>query len=393
MAVKYLTDPFVRNIQPNGTRRIRPDKTGRIEICDMKVTGLCLRVSAHGHKSWSLTYKMPEKLPDGRWRTGKQQRLTLGKYPLLSLSDARERALDLREKIDAGVDPKGRSSTFRSIAEACEEYVSLSLVGRVKYPHLTEAIFRNHVVPGWGERPLESISRGDAHQLLDEVKQGTGVGAAREVQKYLRAMYNWAIDREYVNINPFFRLRRPDLTAPTDVRTPLTNEKIIEMWKLELPKVKDQLRLILLTGCRKTEWGKAEWWQLDFDEKTLAIPGKQHKGGRDTIIPLSSAAMEIVDGLPGRISASPKEKIFGYYLNWSRLKPANERLSFHLRPHDLRATCATRMGELGIQPNVIQLCLGQSVNGLLSIYNKHAYLEERREAFEMYGNHIMEVVE
>jgi len=214
MAVKYLTDPFVSNLQPNGTRRIRPDKTGRIEICDVKVTGLCLRVSAHGHKSWSLTYKMPEKRPDGRWRTGKQQRLTLGKYPLLSLSDARTRALELKEQIDAGVDPKGRPSTFRSVAETCEEYVSLSLIGRVKYPQLAEAIFRNHVVPRWGDRPLENVSRGDAHQLLDEVKQDTGVGAAREVQKYLGAMYNWAIDREYVNINPLFRLRRPDLASP-----------------------------------------------------------------------------------------------------------------------------------------------------------------------------------
>jgi len=202
MAVKYLTDPFVRNLAPRGTRRIRPDKTGRIEICDLKVTGLCLRVSSLGYKSWSFTYKMPEKKPDGQWRTGKQQRITLGKFPLISLSEARSKALELREQVDAGVDPKARPTTFRSVADTCMEYVDLSLVGRTKHPELARAVFKNHVIPRWGEMQLESVSRGEAHQLLDEVKQDTGVGAAREVQKHLSAMYNWAIDREYVDINP-----------------------------------------------------------------------------------------------------------------------------------------------------------------------------------------------
>ena len=56
---------------------------------------------------------MPEKKPDGQWRTGKQQRITLGEFPLISLSDARAKVLELREQVDAGVDPKARPTTFR----------------------------------------------------------------------------------------------------------------------------------------------------------------------------------------------------------------------------------------------------------------------------------------
>jgi integrase len=195
------------------------------------------------------------------------------------------------------------------------------------------------------------------------------------------------VDREIVSINPLYRLHRPELVSTRDARTPLDDNQIRELWALDI-YIAPQLRLLLLTGCRKVEIGRSHWQDYDLEDRTLTIPKERHKGGRETVIPLCEPAVEILRSLP----------CMGYrvfrrgYLDSNRLGPAQRRLSFHLRPHDLRATMATRLGRLGITPNVIQLCLGQALHGLVQIYDKHNYLDEKREAMEKYGNHILEVV-
>ena len=88
-----------------------------------------------------------------------------------------------------------------------------------------------------------------------------------------------------------------------------------------------------------------------------------------------------------------KLEVFGPfgYLGSGLMRPVYRELTWRLRPHDLRATVATRMAALRVPPNIIQLCLGQSIKGLLPIYSKYDYLDEKGEAFEKYGRHIMEV--
>ncbi len=387
MAKYLLTERFVDNITPKGTPRFPPDYSGRIEISDLRVEGLCLRVTKRGHKSWSFVYRVQEKKGDFM-RAGPQRRITMGTYPGLTLRQARDVALDFRDDIMAGVDPSNRKpEPVPTVEEVCNLYHTKSLVGRLKDPDQIIRRMEIHVLPDWGDKPITELTRGDVHTILDNVKFSTGVGAAREVKKSLHAMFVWAVDREIVAVNPLYRMRRDDLAATRDVRRPLTDPQIREVWNLHLPRVAPQLRVLLLTGCRKVEFGTGCWDQVDWDECLFTIPADRHKGKRDTIIPLSRPAIEILKTVPKR-----GKKIFDRYLESGSLGPAHRRLSFHLRPHDLRATVATRMGQLGIQPNVIQLCLGQSVSGLLSVYNKHAYLDERRAAFELYGEHIMEVV-
>ena len=104
MAKQHLTDRFVKYLTPRGARRFIPDASGRIEIGDLKVEGLCLRVTLRGLKTWCFLYRSPNADPT----TGnhKQRRLTLGKWPTVSLSVARQLAMDAREQLWAGIDPK-----------------------------------------------------------------------------------------------------------------------------------------------------------------------------------------------------------------------------------------------------------------------------------------------
>ena len=130
MALHNLTSKFVQNITPRGARRFPPDASGRIEIGDLKVQGLCLRITLHGLKSWSFLYRSPEPDPvTGRYR---QRRLHLGRWPAVTLRMARELAMEAREMLWAGVDPKDEGNGVLTVRGLCEAYLEKSLRGRVK---------------------------------------------------------------------------------------------------------------------------------------------------------------------------------------------------------------------------------------------------------------------
>ncbi len=394
MSKYLLSERFVENITPVGTPRFRPDSSGRIEIGDMKVEGLCLRITKRGLKSWSFLYRVPVPVGNG-FRAGSQRRKSIGTYPVVSLRLARETAIEYREDLMAGVDPGLDTPTpAPTVGEVIGLYLARlgKSVRRVEIPTRT---FTLHVEPYWGDRPITEISRGDCHALVDAVQTKTaekmgseGKGAARETMKAVHALFVWAVDRELVAVNPMYRFRRDDLVPSRDVRTPLSDKQIRQLWNLpRQTRVVTQLKLILLTGCRKGEWGSARWDEIDMEERLLTIPIANHKGKRETIVPLCAPAIEILETVP-RL----RSEVFGLYLGSGHLVSTYRALGWRLRPHDLRATCVTRMAQLGIPPNIVQLCVGQAPGGLWKIYNKYDYLKERQEAFDRYGEHIMEVV-
>ncbi len=387
MAKHHLTDRFIENITPRGTPRFRPDAWGRIEIGDVRVEGLVLRISQHGLKTWSFLYRPTIQKANGRYSAGPQRRLTMGPYPQISLKAARERALEARELLLAGIDPMEKEPKVSTFKEVCFQYIEKSLEGRVKDAPVIRQRMQKHVLPRWGNRPVTDITRGDVHELLDIVKE-SGPGAARNIRRHLHAMFNWAVDREIVAVNPLYRLRRDDLAPPKDARTPLTDNQIRDLWHLPL-RIAPQLKLLLLTGCRKVEIGCSHWDQYDIPNRTFTIPAARQKSGREIVVPLSKPALDVLAEIPRK-----GPEVFGVrgYLTGQQLKAAQKRLTWRLRPHDLRSTAATRMAQLRIAPNIISLCLGHGMKGVLPVYSKYDYLEEKREAFERYGAHILEVI-
>lgn len=185
-----------------------------------------------------------------------------------------------------------------------------------------------HVLSCWGDRPAGDVSRGDVHDLLDLVKE-SGPAAARNIRKHLHAMYVWAVDRELVAVNPLYRLRRDDLTPPKDVRTPLTDDQIRNLWGLDV-RVGPQLRLLLLTGCRKVEVGTSHWEQYDIPNRVFTIPAERQKSGRETVIPLCQPALDILSGMP-RNGA----EVFGPYgyLGAGQMKPVHQSGLIMLSQH------------------------------------------------------------
>lgn len=184
---KRLTNQFLE--------RMPPPKTGRLEVGEDLCPGLILRVSDHGAKSFSVIYRVLGEggsTESGKHLAGKQHRITLGRWPVVSLADARERARAILAKAGAGADPRAelassvrerRANTFSAVVE---RHIKQDAARTISSWQNVERVLRLHVVPRLGEMPMADIRRADVHEIIDDLVISGRIGTAREVRKHVR---------------------------------------------------------------------------------------------------------------------------------------------------------------------------------------------------------------
>jgi integrase len=166
------------------------------------------------------------------------------------------------------------------------------------------------------------------------------------------------------------------------------------------------VKLLMLTGARRTEIGGLLWNELDLDAATITLPPARTKNGREHIVPLSEPPLAILKELPRRAMAdgTPWEHAFGTtlgcgYQNYSRAKAELDariaKAGHRLEPwtlHDFRRSVSTALHDrFGVPPHVVEVILGHAgghKGGVAGVYNKALYLEERRRALERWGAHL-----
>lgn len=407
--------------------RLRPPASGRIELGDEIVPGLVLRVTSNGTKSFSVIYKVPGEggvSANGRLLVGRQHRVTLGAYPLLGLGKAREQARELLEAVSEGRDPRDErreanllrhTNTVETVATRFIEQDAKRTVASWEKIKRTLDL---HVIPVIGSKPIRDIRRADVHELLDELVAADKVGTAREVRKHLSRLFNWALDRELLTDNPVHGLKRGDLDPNAEAGRALTNDELRYIWRaagdLGYP-FGPWYRLLMLTGRRREEWAAARRSEIDLAERLHELPKERHKSRRGHVLPLSDPAWAIIDGLPvwaGEEAAKANDYYLlstnagaGHIKGFSKAKTRLDKTALILmrkahpdaalapyRVHDFRVTCETRLADLGFNQDVRDAVLGHAKPGLQKTYNKHEYLEEKREAMAAYGAHIMGIV-
>lgn len=403
-------------------RRLKSPATGRLELGDVVVPGLIVRVTSQGRKSFSVIYKVPgagEVSPrTGRRLAGRQQRITLGQYPIVGLSEARQRARSLLEVVSEGRDPAKEQRAAQEAREAnsveavARKFMAQDTAFNERGQLYMRRTLELHVFPDLGETPIRDVRRSDLHELLDKVVAETGRGAARETQKHMSRFFNWAADREIIESSPMNRMRRADLAPNKDAGRALSNDEIKAIWHgagdLGYPFA-PWYRLLLLTGRRRIEWSAARRSEIDIEERLHILPPERHKSGRGHALPLSAPAWAIVESLPvwpGNdyylFSTTGGEKHIKGYSQGKRLLDAAALMQLRdespdsslppYRVHDFRVTTETRLAALGFSPDVFGAVLGHSKQGLQRTYNKHDYMAEKREAMAAYSQHIMEIV-
>lgn len=405
-------------LQDQKIKSAKAPAKGRPELKDALVPGLMIRITPNGVKTFALVYKVPGEHPDGPSKTGmprkgKPHRITLGRYPHLGLSEARDKARDLLKQVDMGIDPRFkrmaavREEVMNTVANVAKRFVDQECKGHVKSWRRVERTLAMHVLPALGPRPITEIKRVDINGLIDPLLDkgrlgGPKPGAARDVIKHTKHLFDFAVDRGIIELNPANNLKRKELKATNGkANRPLEDAELRAIWKAA-----DEIgypygpciKLLMLTGARRCEWTEASRSEIDAEARTHNIPVDRYKTGIDHQVPLVGAAWAIVDALPiwnggdflfstsGGLKAinshgSAKRRI-------DKLTGPMAKWSFHC----FRVTAETRMASLGINPDHFEAVLGHVKQGMQKVYNQHDYAAEKRAALELYEAHLMEVV-
>jgi integrase len=332
---------------------------------DQTVPGLALRVTSGGTKAWAFLYGTPRR------------RITLGRYPSLSLAGARTAAIETRE---------GR--TVGSVAALAEVYIRN--VRGLRSAREIERRLRKDVLPVIGHIPLRELHRRDVTRVIDAKSAPI---AARRAFDDLGAMMKWAVARGDLDHNPIDGMKKPPRSKPrTRV---LTDEEIRALWSRldQLSETIQQIiKLCLITGQRLGEVCGMTSNEIDLARKVWNIPASRTKNGHPHSVPLSALALEIIDHTNVQSGFGVKRVDVSKFIH----RTQNRFGIAHWAAHDLRRTALTKMAELGVAPIV----LGHIANhrtttkaGItLGVYVQHQYEREKRQALELWANRLQAIV-
>lgn len=407
-----------------GLEKLRAPTTGRVEYGDSVVSGLMLRVSDTGVKSWSVLYKVKGEgglsPKTGLPLKGAQRRISLGVYPVMGVKKARETAIDVLQNAFEGTDVRvARSATHATRRTNTVENVARRFIEQDAKPNVAswrqvERALELHVFPHWGQRPIADIRRRDVHELIDGYIEKGLTGTARDVRKHLSRVFGWALDREIISENPLIGLKRKDLQYRADAGRALNDDELRAVWRgaerLGYP-YGPYFQLMILTGQRRNEWAAARVSEICSKRKVLEIPKARYKGRRDHVVPLVPFAWEIFEAIPRWVGADPylfsnqagevpisgfsKAKTYLDKLATEELRKASgdkPAILTDYRIHDFRVTCESRLADLGFNQDVRDAVLGHAKVGLQRTYNKHDYADEKREALKKYAERLKEIM-
>lgn len=368
--------------------------SGPSEITDSD--GLGVRVTPKGVINFQYRY---------RWQ-GKQHRIGIGKYPAISLRDARNKVSDLRESLDRGVNPKSvidkkAASLSPTIADCLEywqkTYVDVSL--REKTKALYKSTVLKHMCNVFPGVPAEDIPVRHWVEIFTE-EEKNNQRRARQLLVQMRSAINWCIRRQYISDCSIMKISPKDVgVKPSVGETTLTYNQLAKVW-LAIERSRGTTankilhQMLMLYGARNSELRLAVKGEFDREEGLWIVPAEKSKTAKTIRRPIFKEVEPFLDKLAmtyGEVLfPGPNMKVPMTIAGANRyLGRIRESVGFgDFTAHDFRRTLATRLSEEGVAPHVIEKMLGHELGGVLAVYNKHDWISEQKAAYQLYAEKI-----
>ncbi len=372
-------------------------------IFDDELPGFFLRKFSTGKATYGVKYNIGAQ----------QRRLSLGAVVDGNLREMRRRASTVLSKARLGEDvvAEKRAAAGRRTATLGELAARYLADRRPKLRPRYLAEIERQLEKDWRplhRRDVADISRGDVLARMDEIAAAQGEIAADRARVALSGLFAWAIGRGYCDASPTLHIgaraeRRPRSRV-------LSEGELVEVWRAcgddDYGRI---VRLLILTGQRRREIGDLAWGEIDREKRQIELPAARTKNHRPHIVPLSDEAIAL---LPAEREG--REFVFGRgeggFSGWSKAKAeldariAAARKKAGVRKampawrlHDLRRSVVTHINERKIAtPHVVEAIVNHvsgHLAGVAGVYNKAAYLDERRNALTAWGKHVLGLVD
>jgi integrase len=367
-------------------------KSDHIEF-DADISGFGVRLRAGGSRTWIYQYRIGSK----------QRRMVLGSASSVPLALARGNASQLEAKVRLGGDPAMVKETARRDADnTFGALVARYLESRKSEwrPRSEREVTRHLTLYAkpLHRLPITAVSQRDVADLLSGVARDAGNVTSNRVRASMAAFLGWII-REGI------RLPEGNVVAYTNKREEKSRDRVLSDAELKAIwracPARDYgaiLKLLMLTGQRAGEIAALRWSEIHDDQ--IVLSAERTKNARTHTVPLSEPAKAIL----AAFNAKGRACVFGRdkrgFCGWSTAKEGiDARIAAplaHWTPHDLRRSVATRMAELGVQPHVIEAVLNHASGhkrAVAGIYNRATYDKEKREALNLWAEHVTALVE
>jgi integrase len=382
--------------------KIEPPKAGREIYWDEAHRGLGFQVTHTGAQTYVVQYRLlggrsrrmaiggTHTLKDAidQWRsiTGDVAKGRALRHEKDPLAERQKHAAEKRSKVPA--------NTLQAEAEKF-----LATHQHLRSIKARKRVFERLVYPEIGRLPIASIRKSDIKQLLDKVTEDSGPSMANMVLAFVRTLLIWHAEQsdEDILVPALSALRRPRERR----HRVLSNAELKAVWRTaeSIPgPFGAYLRFVLLTATRKLEAAQMQWNEIDGSDWT--IPAWRYKASlssrRDVLIPLSGAARAILDRLP-RFDGCP----YVFTHDGRRPLSGSTRVKANFDKacgvtgwtiHDLRRTARTLMGKAKVPTDHAERCLGHTIGGIRSVYDKYEYADEKRAGFEALAALVEQIV-
>lgn len=374
-------------------RRLATPSSGRVEVWDSKIPGFGLRVSQRGVKAFVLFFR----------HRGRKRRMTLGRYPYLSLVGAREKATAALREVSEGRDPtlsvaeerSGGQEFNRLVEDFVEKHCGVH--NKASTAKETERLLTKHFVSEWGSRDVRDITQQHVSDIIKSLMDDGLPSEANHALAVLKTFFSWCQEQGLVSENPSDKVKKPGKKLSRS--RVLADDEIVAVWnsfEAEGYPFGDMGKLLLLTGQRRGEVIGMGWREIDQARALWIIPKERAKNGREHTVPLSGSAMKLLSSVPkfGTHLVFPARgnsdnSVSGFTRAKQRFDELSSVSDWTL--HDLRRTVATGMAGIGIPPHVIERVLNHvsgSFGGVAGIYNRYQYVNETRDALEKWSQHL-----
>jgi integrase len=241
-----------------------------------------------------------------------------------------------------------------------------------------------------GDRPIGEIRRSEIVRLIDGIEDSRGPRAAGLALTYLSKLFNWHASRDDDFVSPVVRGMSRPKRKPRD--RVLTDEEIRTLWAGAEDVFGRYLRFLLLTAVRRSE--AASMMRAELDGAVWTIPAERMKSKVEHVVPLSPTALAIVAGQgEGPVftidGVRPIKGFSSLKQNFDEVVPLSKPWTLH----DLRRTARSLMSRAGVSADIAERCLAHVIPGVRGVYGRHAYLEEKRQAFEALAGLVQRIVD
>jgi len=364
----------------------------QVDIYDTRTRGFLLRVSAAGVKTWCAFYRYNRR----------NRRLTIGRYPELSLADARKLAHKHLRDVAHGADPAGEKAETRTadtFGELAHDYMEKHAKKKKRTWKEDQRILDKDLLPAWKNRRVQDIERRDVKDLLDSITDRGAPIAANRTLALISTIFNYGVEEGVVQVNPAYRLRHPGEEHERD--RVLRDHEIKVLWTVleEEPfTVAAVFKLGLLLAQRRGEVLGMAWSELNLEAGWWELPAERVKNATAHRVPLVGEALSLLQQLQARrkddspwVFPGPRRGPIANPQKW--IARVREKCGFGWRYHDLRRTAISGFASLRVPRLVVSKIANHKERGMTGrVYDRYDYGREKKSALLKWDRHLADMI-